>query len=97
MSGKSLPEDGGMFPSWFAAQMAKRPDPQLPERLKQMHRVYGVSAGHTCKHCRHCLAIHHHDKRYRKCELYRISRSTATDWRVSWPACGRFEERDDGS
>lgn len=46
----------------------------------------------TCGECRHHV-IDHRNRRYHKCRLHRlgISSSEASDIRVSWPACDRFE------
>ncbi len=89
--------DGGLFKEWFATQMAKQPNPRLPERIRTMHRMYGVSWGHTCKHCRHCVLMQHHDRHYYKCELSRITHGPGTDWRCGWPACGRYEEQEEAA
>lgn len=51
-----------------------------------------VPAGRTCETCRH-LIVKTFDKRYWKCELRGNTDGSATDHRVRWPACGRFEER----
>lgn len=47
----------------------------------------------TCGGCVHHEALPYHSRTYHKCELHRlgISHSTASDVRVSWPACVRFE------
>jgi hypothetical protein len=31
-------------------------------------------------------------KTYLKCELGPLSHGAATDWRASWPACGKYED-----
>jgi hypothetical protein len=53
--------------------------------------LYGPGPeGQTCKGCRHLFA-HGHERAYWKCDLRTFSRGRATDHRVGWPACGRFE------
>ena len=43
-----------------------------------------------CKDCSHLISGDYHDRRYHKCELYGLSHSEATDWRLSYPACGMY-------
>ena len=61
---------------------------RLPTRIGTMVRMYGRSKGHTCGACKH-LVVHNE---WRKCELYSLSASATSDWRISWPACGRWEQ-----
>jgi hypothetical protein len=69
--------------------MLKKP---LPERVRTFHKAYGRLDTERCGGCAHF-------RRYKqaatwfKCALARQSGSTATDWRVNWPACGKFEQR----
>lgn len=48
--------------------------------------------GSTCGECVHHL-IHRLNRAYHKCDVSRLgpSSSEASDIRVSWPACARFE------
>ena len=55
-------------------------------KIEAMHILYGSESG-TCKDCHHLLC-NLWDKNYYKCALYGVSHSEATDWRLSWPACG---------
>jgi len=71
---------------------AARIDPR-PWRLRVMHRMYGSDPDHTCGQCKHLIAKRY-DKTYYKCDLTRMTNGPGTDWRVSWRACGRFEERE---
>ena len=57
------------------------------KRLKAMHEKHGVALGRTCNTCYylrdgHCLRVSS-DQHY-------------TLWNRVWPACGLFEEQDDG-
>jgi hypothetical protein len=50
--------------------------------------------GAKCGQCAY-LTAHPFDKRYYKCMLRgKPTRGSATDHRVSWPACGRFALRE---
>ena len=64
-------------------------------KIDLMHRQFGKCDGHTCKECSN-LVWHHYDKKYYKCSVYGESYSEATDWRVSYPACGMFNKEWNG-
>lgn len=65
----------------------------LPARIDTMHRVYGKIEGKTCKTCDNLISSKGYTaKTYYKCTLSKLSHSSASDWRVSWPACGKYEE-----
>ena len=59
-------------------------------KIHAMHRLYGTCGVMRCKDCNHLICGKYHDRRYYKCELYGISHSEATDWRVSYQACGMY-------
>lgn len=66
----------------------------LPARIGAMHRVYGrgpVNA--TCRTCAH-LYSKRYGETYYKCDLNADTNGPGTDWRVSWPACGKYESED---
>ena len=56
-----------------------------------MRRHFGTTDA-NCKDCKHLISARWHDKMYHKCELYGLSHSEATDWRVSEKACGLFDK-----
>lgn len=47
--------------------------------------------GVTCNLCVHLRRVGGVEGRYYKCEMGRVSASTATDHRVGWPACSKYE------
>jgi hypothetical protein len=49
--------------------------------------------GTRCKTCVHCRYPDGYGRRYYKCDLRRLTHGAATDHRVRWPACGRYEEK----
>lgn len=63
----------------------------VERRIHAMHKRFGIDWKNTCKDCRHLISGEWHDRRYHKCELYGMSHSEATDWRLSWMACGAFD------
>jgi len=62
----------------------------VERRIHAMHRRHGIEWQQTCKNCCHLISGEWRGKRYHKCDLYGMSHSEATDWRLSWMACGMF-------
>ena len=62
-----------------------------PQRLSDMHTLYGATEGEKCGTCKY-LAYHERRNRYYKCEKFGFSFGAGTDWRKKWPACGAWEE-----
>lgn len=50
-----------------------------------------------CKTCRYLCPINYHGKSFYKCELWRLSHSTATDIKLKQQACGQYKEVKAGS
>ncbi len=80
----------------FSDELTPVPPPlegrEFPARILQLWAVYGIHGEACCKTCRH-LFCHGHTRNYYKCRKSKITRGAGTDWRVSWPACGLYEER----
>ena len=53
--------------------------------------LYGVTESKKCKTCNHLVKVSM-NKTWYKCELRRMSSCAASDHRVNWDACGKFEE-----
>ena len=66
--------------------------PALPKLALAMHARYGATPGKRCRTCDR-LMRHEHKHNYYKCTLYGTSDSAATDWRLSYPACGAWWKR----
>ena len=60
------------------------------DKIAYMHARFGERVGEKCKDCQHCLRCKIGNKVLRKCEVYGVSLSEATDWRASNTACGLF-------
>lgn len=60
-------------------------------KIQAMHKRFGTCGVLLCKDCSHLISGNYHDRRYHKCELYGLSHSEATDWRLSWQACGMYD------
>lgn len=81
-----------LYPEW--EEEHKDQAPQLPSRIRTMHKRYGKTEGKTCGECKHCIISfgygRGYSRNYYKCLLTNITHGAATDWRVSWPACGKY-------
>lgn len=83
------------LPSWFNADTA--PDWQTSNVARGKHPMGGKllipgSPNTTCGTCRHRKVLHY-AKKYHKCELFTANTSgAATDIRVRWPACAKWEK-----
>lgn len=51
--------------------------------------LYGKNEDKKCKDCDH-LRRRSMGGTYYKCELFSLSRSPTSDWRINWQACGKF-------
>ncbi len=70
------------------------PDDTLPRPIKVMHKTYGSGPKtETCRACLHLTFHEGHTHRFYKCSKAKISHGPATDWRVAWPACGKFQKK----
>ncbi len=71
--------------------------PQKPERgINPCLALYGPGPqGQTCKGCIHLryLTSANPNARHWKCDLRKVTHGAATDHKVRWPACGRYERR----
>ena len=58
-------------------------------KIDLMHREFGFSPGHKCQYCDN-LIVQQANRRYYKCEVYGVTDSEASDWRLSYDACGMY-------
>lgn len=65
------------------------------ERGRHPHNGFPLRepAGETCGSCARCRYKAGHAKRYYKCALTPDTAGPATDIRVRWPACEKWEPR----
>ena len=61
-------------------------------RYARMQEMYGKTAGHKCRECGHLLCNKYGERRYYKCELWRVTHCISTDIRLSDDACGMFAD-----
>ena len=64
-------------------------------KIFAMHKRFGTCGAFRCKDCSHLIKGKYHDRGYSKCELYGMTHSEATDWRLSYQACGMFGTEQD--
>ena len=57
------------------------------KKINLMHAMFGVADG-VCSECEHFVKGLYHTRILRKCEIYGLTHSEATDWRQSYQACG---------
>lgn len=62
-------------------------------KLALMYREFGKAESGECKDCNYFLRINHHGKIYRKCQIYGVTLSDATDWLAHGHACGLFPDK----
>lgn len=75
-----------LFPEWAAAHQAE----VYPEIITLRWQLYGKVDGQTCGNCAN-LVVKRVGHVYFKCALAKQTRGPSTDFRKSWPACGKFE------
>ena len=64
-------------------------------KIYDMHRRFGTSGDKEaiCRDCSHlCREDFPSGKSVRKCSVYGITSSAATDWRIGWTACGYYNK-----
>lgn len=59
-------------------------------KIDLMHKMFGRTAGRKCAECKNLIEGTYRDKVYRKCVIYGITSSEATDWAKKYDACGKF-------
>lgn len=58
-------------------------------KIELMYRLFGHCNGHSCGECSN-LIEKRRDRVYRKCIVYGVTNSEASDWAKRWNACGMF-------
>ena len=61
-------------------------------KIALMHQEFGKLDGHNCGECYHFHREFYRGKKYRKCDVYGLTNSEASDWAKSYPACGCFNK-----
>lgn len=64
----------------------------MVRKIEAMHRLFGVEPEHKCGECSNLISERYHDKTYRKCKVYGVTNSEASDWAKKYEACGLFNK-----
>ena len=69
----------------------KKREPDVINNPNKMVRKFGRGPqGAKCKTCEHLVRVTY-SKSYLKCELYGMSKCTASDFRAKWDSCAKYE------
>ena len=66
-------------------------------KIDLMHQQFGRCEAHICGQCDNLISERYHDRTYRKCKVYGLTNSEASDWVKKWTACGMFNKEYTGS
>lgn len=61
-------------------------------KLELMHCLFGALPEHTCGECCHIVCSWHGRRPVRKCSVYGVTHSIASDWAKKWVACGKWNQ-----
>ena len=59
----------------------------MKRKLELMHALFGVGEG-SCGECSHFVSGRYRSRTLRKCKVYGLTHSEASDWAKKWQACG---------
>lgn len=62
------------------------------KKIDRMHALFGVEPFHKCGKCCNFVSGRYMSKILRKCRVYGLTHSQASDWAKSWVACGLFNQ-----
>ncbi len=62
----------------------------MKKKIGLMREKFGACDGHRCKECSNFVTGKYNDMTLRKCQVYGLTHSEASDWAGKWPACGMF-------
>ena len=67
-------------------------------KIDLMYWFFGKACGvHICKDCSNFVQGQYHNKTLRKCKVYGLTHSQATDWAQRYEACGMFNKEWNGN
>ena len=59
-------------------------------KMALMHKQFGRCEGHICGECSNLISWKYRGRSLRKCRVYGLTHSEASDWAKNWAACGIF-------
>lgn len=82
-------------PAWYTPTKQRATQNRHVARGKHPMGLELANNGETCGSCRYLLDKQYREKRYKKCELVANTSGPATDIRLKWGACERWESTQD--
>ena len=61
-----------------------------PRKIDLMHWYFGIDRSHKCGECANLVEGRYHNRILRKCRVYGLTHSAASDWAKKYTACGMF-------
>ena len=61
-------------------------------KIDAMHSRFGVIPDKRCGDCSNLMHICYRSKNLKKCKVYGVTHSEASDWRLKYTACGMFNK-----
>ena len=61
-------------------------------KIDLMHHKFGKLEGHKCGECSNLVRCRYHNLSLRKCSIYGLTHSAASDWANRYTACGMFNK-----
>lgn len=68
----------------------------MKKKNELMLQQFGACEGHVCKECSNFTTGRYMGMILRKCQVYGLTHSQASDWAGRWPACGMFNKEYNG-
>lgn len=65
-------------------------------KIDLMHHLFGKSEQNKCRDCSNLVCGRYHTKTLRKCRVYGLTHSEASDWTLKYTACGMFNKEYSG-
>lgn len=62
----------------------------MSRKIELMHELFGRNEGRKCGECSNLVCGRYRDRILRKCKVYGLTHSEASDWTKHWEACGLF-------
>jgi len=59
-------------------------------KIELMHSIFGRTQGRKCSECSNFCEYLANSVRVKKCSIYGLTSSEASDWRNKYDACGMF-------
>lgn len=80
---------------WFGNPITIAEKPKPDKNTNPCLALHGPGPdGQKCRGCVHLRFPQHHSARHWKCDLRKLTHGPATDHKVTWPACGRYQKRE---